>query len=179
MEPSPGHTAPAAPVETPEREPYWTCPVCDTRNRIELNACSACGTPFARLFLEPERPVEIGRGRALVWSLVFPGLGHWMAGKRVDGVARLVLFLWTFGTVVVLLASRAGKGGLGPTVSLFYLFLLASLVLYAVSALDAHRIAGGDPPLVSSRILLWASAGLVVVSVVVASLVALPAARGR
>ena len=66
---------------------------------------------------------------------------------------------------MVLLISRFGKGGLGPTVPLFLLFALSSLVLYAVSACDAYRIAAGDDPIVGSRTLLWASAALIMLSV--------------
>jgi len=136
-----------------------------------------CGTPFAQLFAEPEERVQIAPARAMAWSLLWPGLGHWKAGHRLDGVARMVLFAWTLGTVVVFLASRSG-GGLGSGTALFVLFLAASVLLYVVAAVDARRIASGEEALVSSRVLVWVSVGLVVASVVLAMLVTLPAARG-
>jgi hypothetical protein len=100
----------------------WTCPVCETRNPIEANACSACGTPFGRLLAEPEAPPEIEPQTAAVWSMLWPGLGHWKLGRRTEAVARLAMFAWSFGALMVLLVSRFGKGGLGPTFPLFALF---------------------------------------------------------
>ncbi len=164
-------------LEVSEAGTTWVCPVCETTNGIELSACSMCGTPFARLFQETEAVPEIVPQTAAVWSLAWPGLGHWKAGRRADGVARMVLFGWTFGALMVLLISRFGKGGLGPTVPLFLLFALSSLAIYVVSALDAYRIAAGDDPILGSRALLWVSAGLVVLSVVIASFITLPGAR--
>jgi ribosomal protein L40E len=155
----------------------WTCPVCETHNPIEANACSACGTPFGRLLAEPEAPPEIEPQTAAMWSMLWPGLGHWKLGRRTEAVARLVVFAWSFGALVVLLVSRFGKGGLGPTFPLFALFLGASLMIYVVSAIDAYRLAAGDEPLMSSRTLLWTSAGLVFLSVLIATFVTLPAAR--
>jgi len=155
----------------------WTCPVCETRNPIEANACSACGTPFGRLLAEPEAPPEIEPQTAAVWSMLWPGLGHWKLGRRTEAVARFVMFAWSFGALMVLLVSRFGKGGLGPTFPLFALFLAASLMIYVVSAVDAYRLAAGDEPLMSSRTLLWTSAGLVFLSVLIATFVTLPAAR--
>lgn len=155
----------------------WTCPVCETRNPIEANACSVCGTPFGRLLTEPKAAPEIEPQTAAVWSMLWPGLGHWKLGRRTDAVARFVMFAWAFGALMVLLVSRFGKGGLGPTLPLFVLFLGASLMIYVVSAIDAYRLAAGDAPVMSSRTLLWTSAGLVFLSVLIATFVTLPAAR--
>ncbi len=166
------------PIQAREGEPSWPCPVCGNRNPIEIDACAACGTPFGRLFQEPERRVEIPPRRALAWSLLLPGLGHVKVGRVADGIARAVLFAWTTITVVLLLSSRSGKGGLGSTAGLFALFFVASLLLYGLSAIDTYRIASGERELVTSRILLWGSAALMLVAAVVATLVTLPAVRG-
>jgi len=155
----------------------WTCPVCETRNPIDANACSACGTPFGRLLAEPRAASEIEPQTAAVWSMLWPGLGHWKLGRRTDAVARFAMFAWAFGALLILLVSRFGKGGLGPTFPLFVLFLGASLMIYVVSAMDAYRLATGDAPVMSSRALLWTSAGLVFLSVLIATFVTLPAAR--
>ena len=155
----------------------WTCPACETRNPIEANECSVCGTPFGRLLAEPTTAPEIEPQTAAVWSMLWPGLGHWKLGRRTDAVARIVIFGWAFGALLVVLVSRFGKGGLGPTFPLFILFLGASLMIYVVSALDAYRLAAGDTPVMSSRALLWTSAGLVFLSVLIATFVTLPAAR--
>jgi hypothetical protein len=185
-------TEPAAPGETERLEVSgsgvtrgaggltWICPACGAETPLADDRCAVCGTPFARLFEEPveTRPMVSARS-ALTWSLVFPGLGHWQVSRRFDAIARIVLFVWTFGTVVALVVSRSGAGGLGQTASLFWLFLVASVLLYATSAVDAYRIASDEEPMVGSRTLLWCSAGLVVLSVVLATLLVLPAARGR
>lgn len=163
---------------TGEGEPSWTCPACEAANPISADRCAVCGTAFAQLFAEPKPRVEIPPSRALAWSLLLPGLGHWKAGRAFEGIARMVLFGWTFGTVVVIGAARSGRGGLGPVAPLFGLFLLACLALYVTSAIDARRIASGEEPLVSSRLLLWASVGLVLLSTVLATLLTLTAARG-
>jgi len=162
----------------PGRLPTWACPVCEHENVIELDRCERCSTPFARLFAEPEPPVRVEPGRAFVWSLILPGLGHWMVGRKPDGVARMVLFAWVFGTLLLLLVSRSGAG-LGSTLPIFVVYLVAWLALAGSSAVDARRLAEGREPIVSSRVLLWAAVGLVVVSVLLATFLALPVARGR
>jgi HJR/Mrr/RecB family endonuclease len=100
-----------------------------------------------------------------------------MAGHRLDGVARMVLFAWTFGTVVLLALTRS-KGSLGSAGALFALYAVSAITLYGVSAIDARRVATGEDPLVPSRTLLWASVVLVVASVLLATVVSLPALRG-
>lgn len=172
----PGETRPPG-LEVADGRPEWTCPTCGTRNAIEESYCTVCGTPFARLFDQPKTSREVDPEVAAVWSLAFPGLGHWRLGRKGDAVARFVVFAWAFGALLVLLASRFGKGGLGPTLPLFTVFLLGSAVVYASSALDAYRLASGERPLVSSRALLWGSVGMIVVSVLVATLITLPALR--
>ena len=166
-------------VELGEDAASWTCPVCEEVNPIAASICVVCGTPFARLFAEPEeRGPTMDPERAAVWSLVFPGLGHWKLGHRADAIARFVLFGWTFGTLCVLIVSRLGKGGMGPTFALFVLFASSSALVYALSVLDAYRLAKGEEPVVGTRMLLWSSAGLVILSMLIATLVTLPRARG-
>ncbi len=164
-------------IEIEGGKPAWTCPACDSRNPIEANVCSTCGTSFARLLEEPKEEPDIDPQTAAVWSLAFPGLGHWRLGRRGDAVARFAMFGWAFGALLILLVSRFGKGGLGPTFPLFLLFVVASLMIYVLSVVDAYRLASGESPIVSSRALLWMSAGLVFLSVVIATFVTLPAAR--
>lgn len=157
--------------------PTWTCPTCGEVNDIVANACVACSTPFARLFERPDEAPGTSPGAAFVWSLAFPGLGHWRAGKRYDAVARAILGAWILGTLVVLLLSSAGaEGGPGGLAVLIALYGVATVALWAVTAVDAGRAASGAPPMVSSRVLLWASVALVVLSMLLATVIALPAA---
>jgi hypothetical protein len=156
----------------------WTCPVCDERNPIDAPACRTCQTPFARLFETPADRAEVDPSAATRWSLLFPGLGHWKAGLRFDAVARIVLFAWTLGTVLVILLSRPEAGGLGRATPILLLYAVAAAATYAESAVDARRAAAGADPLVPSRVLLWASAGLVIVSILLGMVVTFPAVRG-
>ncbi|MGH2576488.1 MAG: hypothetical protein ACRDG9_01865, partial [Actinomycetota bacterium] len=109
----------------------------------------------------------------------FPGLGQWKCGRSLDGVARMVTFLVPFGTMMLMVVSRLGRGGLGSTASLFSLFLVASFVAWSTSAVDAYRLASGVDPLIGPRKLLWGLVGLILVAVGLATAIALPAIRGR
>lgn len=164
-------------IEVDDGRTTWVCPACGTRNEIEAELCTACGTPFGRLFEEPVVRPHVEPRAAAAWSLVFPGLGHWRLGRKGDAIARFALFGWAFGALLILVAARSGKGGLGPMLPLFLLFLVASIAIYVSSAVDAYRIAAGNDPVVRTRALLWGSIGVIVLSVVIAALVTLPAAR--
>jgi hypothetical protein len=91
----------------------------------------------------------------------------------------MVAFLVPFGTMLILVVSRLGRGGLGSTALLFSLFLVASLVAWSTSAVDAYRAASGVQPLVAPRTLLWGLVGLILLAVALATAVALPAVRRR
>lgn len=171
-------TVQLAGIERTDEGTLWTCPSCQRKNHIDVGTCPVCGTPFARLFQEPEVAPDVQPSTAVALSLLLPGLGHWKLGRGGDALARIVLFVWSFGTVLLLSLARRGTG-LGSLTALFSLFVVASLALWVGSAIDAHRIASDERPFVSARMLMWASAGFVVVSAIVATLVALPAARGR
>jgi hypothetical protein len=162
----------------PRRLPTWACPVCEHENAIELDRCEICDAPFGRLFAEPETRPEVDPTRAFAWSLLLPGLGHWMAGRKAEGVARMVLFAWAFGTLIVLVAARWGRG-LGSTAPLVFVYLVATVGLMASSAVDARRIASGEDPLVGSRALMWAAVGLIGMSVAIATVLAFSAARAQ
>jgi hypothetical protein len=147
----PGAQAQGTP--TPRGEPFWPCPACDNHNPIAADACTVCGTPFARLFRdeEEERP-SVEPREALVRSLVFPGLGHRKLGRGLDGLARGVLFGVAF--LMALLTGLGAKGGV--LVVVFGLFLVVALGVYVLSAYEAYHMARGGDVLVGSRVLLWA-----------------------
>jgi hypothetical protein len=130
---------------------------------MELDLCPTCATPFTRLFEEPVERPDVDPRNAAKWSLVFPGLGHARIGRSAEGVARGVLFLWSFGTALLVLLSH--PSGLGVIKGLAVLFLLAAVLAYALAAVDAFRQAAGDGPVLSPRALLYGTAGLVIMSV--------------
>jgi hypothetical protein len=72
---------------------------------------------------------------------------------------------------------RAGSG-LGPFMALYMLCLGAAVAFYALAAIDAGRAATGEPPILSSRGLLYGAAGLVLVTVVVLVITGIRASRG-
>jgi ribosomal protein L40E len=181
--PSPGADRPGARTAGLERSDKgdgppsaWRCPVCDAENGLEANTCRACGTPFSRLFEDAPPPSAVSPGAAAAWSLLLPGLGHWFAGRRADAIARFVLTAWVGGMLVVLLSS-GDTGGLGVAAGLDGLFAIAALALWAEAAIDARRAAAGLAPVVSSRMMLWACVALVGVSMLLATILALPGVR--
>src|SRR5438093_570924 len=62
-------------------------------------------------------------------------------------------------------SSSSAIGGMAVT------FLLIAIAIYAVTALDARRLASGREQVLSSRALVWISAGLVLFSIGSAGLI--------
>jgi hypothetical protein len=160
--PVPVESGPGA-VEGTGRRAVWTCPVCGNGNGIELDICATCGTPFTRLFEERVDRPKVDPRTAAKWSLAFPGLGHAKIGRAAEGVARAVLFLWSLGAALLMLLTPSQ--GLGFIKGLVVIFLLVALAAYALAAMDAFRQAAGDVPILSARLLLYGTAGLVIMSV--------------
>ena len=152
----------------------WTCPTCGEENKLDLDACAVCGTSFATLLRQDERPPAVDPRYALTRSLIFPGLGHRAIGRGADGLARAVLFLYTFGTALLILISGPSSG---PVVGLLVLYGSLAAALYVLTALEAYQMAQGGGPIVSSRVLLWGVVGLVVLSVLMAAFTILSAAK--
>jgi ribosomal protein L40E len=153
---------PPARAAAPTRDPFWPCSVCGAENPIDLDVCAVCGTPFAQVMrTDVDRPTIDPRD-AVIRSLIFPGLGHRAVGRPVDGLARGVLFAVTFGLGVLLALAAAGSGAL---VGAFVLFILAGIGVYAMSAVEAHRLASGGSLLVPTNVLMWTIVGVVFVGV--------------
>ena len=142
-----------------EKKPLtWPCAACLHENPLELDACELCGTSFATLMRSDEKLPEVEPSRALRRSLLFPGLGHALVGRPLDGVARGALFAMLLVMLLIVLLS-----GLSSSVAVvvFSLFLVMALVAYAGTAWEAYRLAEGEAPFVSSRTLLWITAGVI------------------
>jgi hypothetical protein len=152
----------------------WDCPICGTENPIEVTTCPACGTPFRRVLQEPEEPIAMDPGRAAMISLILPGLGHFVAGRRGEGIARAIIFAFALATGLASLAAvRAGSSG--PYLVLMVLTLGAAGVLYVASTMDAGRAARREPQLIQPRALLYGAVGLMLVSVGLLTIAALQA----
>jgi hypothetical protein len=160
--------------ERPARTPVWPCPACGTDNPIELDACAVCGTTFASLMRQDDAPPQVDPAAAAKASLLFPGLGHRKVGKSLDGVARGVLFAVLASMAATMFVSGVSTSG---TLGVFALFLGAALLVYVGSALEAFRIAEGGQPFVSSRALLWATAVVIIGSVLLLAVSVVTATR--
>jgi ribosomal protein L40E len=140
----------------------WPCPTCGAENPIELDLCGVCGTSFGQLLRQEEASPTVSPRDAFLWSLTFPGVGHAKAGRAPDGIARGTLFVLTFGLALVIVLSGVSTT---PVFGVVVLLMGSALVLYLGSAAEAYRIAGGGSPFVSARALLWATVGLIMLSV--------------
>ncbi|MDP9341159.1 MAG: zinc finger Ran-binding domain-containing protein [Actinomycetota bacterium] len=147
----------------PAKRPVWNCPVCGATNDLELNSCPACGTPFTRLFEDRLQRPGVDPRAAAKRSLLFPGLGHIRIGRPAEGASLAVLFLWSIGTALLMLLAHAP--GAGFIKGLAVAFLLAGLLAYALAAVDVFRRASGERAILSPRLLLYGTAGLVILSV--------------
>ena len=105
------------------------CPTCGALASPEAEWCGQCFAPLDRVGARNEAEAEGAAGPSPVGDRGPEG------DPRHGG--------WAFGALLVVLGSRFGKGGLGPSFPLFVLFLGASLMIYIVSALDAYRVAAG------------------------------------
>jgi hypothetical protein len=152
----------------------WTCPTCGQENGLDLDVCAVCGTSFAALFRQDEQPRAVEPRLALTRSLIFPGLGHRAVGRGADGLARAVLFVYTFGTALLILISGPSSG---PAVGLLVLYGSLAIGLYVLTAVEAYQMAQGGGPIVSSRVLLWGVVTLVVLSVLMAAFTIFAAAK--
>ncbi|MEO8293217.1 MAG: zinc ribbon domain-containing protein [Actinomycetota bacterium] len=152
----------------------WACPACEHLNPLEADLCELCGTSFGALFRMQEEGPRIDPATALKRSLLLPGLGHAAVGRGADGIARAMLFAWTFGTAIVIAFAGVSSG---PVLALLALYGLLAVGVYLFTAYEAYRMAQGSGPLVSSRVLLWGAVALVLVSVGMATFLIFAAAR--
>ena len=144
----------------------WDCPACGTENPIDAPICSACGTPFRQVLREPEEVIEVDPGRAAMMSLIFPGVGHFLVGRRGEGIARGVVFAFALVTGLVSLGAVT-RGVGGAYLMLMVLALGAAAALYVVSTVDAGRAANRLPQLLPSRVLMYGGIGLMMASLAV------------
>lgn len=140
----------------------WTCPACDGENPIEATACRRCGTSFATFFAGPRTiPPPRSSARMAVWaSAVLPGAGHWIFRAVGLAVARAVMYLWTLGLGIMLLARPPASGG-ALVRGVGAIFTLSAAAIWLLSLLETLRLRDGDHrPLIQPRVLTWFSAGL-------------------
>jgi hypothetical protein len=78
----------------------------------------------------------------------------------------MVAFLWMAGTAVAIVVMRRGLG-LGPFVPLVLLLGIAATVIYGMSVPDARRAAQGQPPVLTTRMMMYGVSGMMLITVLV------------
>jgi len=147
----------------------WVCSVCEVTNPLEAEQCSACGTSiFSSFGAAPEEQVKVDPQRALLRSLMFPGLGHAYAKQGLLGSAIGGLALMSLGFGVGLAATGVGSFG--------WPLILLAIGVWVAAALDAFRIAGGQA---TSAVLLRPRVVTALVGAVVVQLILAAFLRGR
>ncbi len=164
-DPESGERATAV-ADATTKVPMWPCPVCGGRNAMDLDLCATCGTPFAALMREDRVRPDVEPGAAFRRSLLYPGLGHRLVGRTLDGFARGVLFGMLLLATVVLGLSGVSSGLVH---SLFVVYASSTVGVYVITALEASRLAQGGELMVSSRILLWVAVSILLLSIVIVS----------
>ena len=145
----------------------WTCPACEATNPIDSGACGRCGSAFTSFFAQPQKVAvrSMPSGRAVALSAVLPGLGHWALGRAGAGVARAILYVWTLGLSILLLA-RPPVAGRAVVRMVGIVFVLSAAGVWLVSMLETMRLGDGDErPVLPPHALTWLSAGLSVLLV--------------
>lgn len=137
--------------EGPKKAPYWACPVCQNENELDAILCPVCGTPFGRLFEEPDEHPHIAPEKAAVYGLL-PGYGHLKCGRGGEAIARMFFAVGAF--VITAMFALSAEAGVVSTVltGMFACLLLFSIV---ESSLDARKLAAGEKEFVTGRQLLW------------------------
>lgn len=161
---------PVAPLERhsegSEAAAVWVCSVCETSNPLEEPQCSACGTSIYTSFgADDEEHREVDPQRALLRSVILPGLGHTYAGQSLLGTAIVGLTLMALGFGIALVIT--GVTGFGwPLIAL-------ALGIWVAAAFDVLRISGRDTAglLLRPRV-VTALVGLVMLTVIAAALTA-------
>jgi hypothetical protein len=136
---------------------FWPCPVCEERNPIALDVCAVCGTPFATVLRQERERPQVDPSVAFGRSLLFPGLGHAKLGLGAEGFARGALFV-----ILLLVTLLIGFAGASSALLRILLLTFASgtIGVYLLTAVEARRIAEGGSPMVSTRLLLWVTVGV-------------------
>jgi ribosomal protein L40E len=143
-------------------EQVWTCPACDAENPLEADACARCGSAFTSFFAGPAEHLapRTSPAVALASSAVLPGAGHWLCRETAPAIARAVLYVWSVGISILLLA-RPPKAGRAFVRSIGACFVLSALAIWLLSMLETTRLVSGDRrPLIPPKALTWFTAGM-------------------
>ena len=138
----------------------WTCSRCDTVHPLEASVCEVCGTTFADSMRPPDDRPQRDPNTVAMYSLFFPGAGHWYMGLTGAAVARGILSTWV--VFVAIVAAVAGS------VAMAAVFGVTAFALWALAAHDAYREARGEAAAVilKSRRFVYVVVGLMLLMIV-------------
>lgn len=142
--------------------PLWTCPACETVNALAASECTRCGSRFTSFFPNEseKRSARLSNDAAIGLTAALPGVGHWGFHEVPAAVARALLYVWSVGIAIMLLArppasARALVRGVGVC------FALSAAAIWLLSMLETMRLTAGDRrPLIPPKSLTWFTAGL-------------------
>ena len=87
----PADPAPVVSTTDVAAEPMWPCPVCESRNPIELDFCATCGASFASLMRQETTVVNVDSHAVFRRSLIFVNAcwrsSGWIASAHEWGFA--------------------------------------------------------------------------------------------
>ncbi len=131
-----------------------------------------CGTTFADSVRPPAAAPDVDPNSVAMYSLFFPGAGHWTLGMKAQGAARAIVSTWVVG--VALLSAIAGS------IAMASAFGVAAFALWFAGAHDAYREARGEGGLVvlKPRVFVYVVLGLLLLMVVMLVSAGLRAGRG-
>ena len=138
----------------------WHCSRCETENPLEAPRCVVCGTTFADVLRPPQQRPERDPNTVALYSLFFPGAGHWYLDMKGQGIARGIISTW-----VVVVALLAAVGG---SVLMAVVFGVVAFGLWLAGAHDAYREARGEVAMVflKPRVFVYLVLGLLVLMMV-------------
>jgi TM2 domain-containing membrane protein YozV len=153
----------------------WTCSQCETKNPLEAQICSVCGTTFAQV-VQPkvEKPPRDANMAALL-SLLLPGAGHAYIGSMGQAIARAIISLW----VVSVVAFSLLAGGNSNSRIVGLVFAVVATGLWMITAHDAYREAKGeaDSAILKGKAFLYVVLGLLMLLFVLLVSATLQASR--
>lgn len=166
MAPQASAPGPAAPTVAQKRGVFtvdesgitWHCTICDHQNPLDAPVCAVCGALFADVVRPATPRIERDPNTVAMYSLFFPGAGHWYLGLKAAAIARGVIS--TYAILVAVLGAIGGSSLMAGT------FTTAAFALWIVAAHDAYREARREEAqvLLKPRTLVYVMLGLLVLS---------------
>lgn len=143
-------------------DPVWTCPACETENPLSSDACARCGSAFTSFFASAPAvsAPRVSPRVAVAFSALMPGAGHWSYGEIPAAITRGLLYVWSLGLSILLLA-RPPAAGRALVRGIGMIFALCAAAVWLLSLLEVLRYGEGDRrPLIPPKALTWVTAAM-------------------